>query len=85
METLSEHKNRIQCMLLMKNGLLITGSKDSKIKVWNLKKKMCIKNLDTRHVHGVSSLLELPGNVLASGCYGEEINFWDFERNYFNR
>ena len=74
-------------MLLMTNGLLVTGSYCS-IKVWkfdDLQNAKCIKTLNNAHKNSVTSLLELPGNILASGSFWGYIKFWNFNNNdYYN-
>ena len=74
-------------MILMRNELLVTASTDKSIKIWQWKdfsKARCIKTIDNAHTYAVNSLLELPGNILASGCYFEHIKFWDFNNDYKN-
>ena len=84
-------------MLLMTKGLLVTGSQDYSIKVWkfdDLQNAKCIKTINDAHkvlkvlgtfsIPGVNSLLELPGNILASGCWGGYIKFWNFNDDYKN-
>ena len=68
----------------MTKGLLVTGSSNCFIKIWmfnNIKKAKCIKTIENAHPNSVTSLLELPGNILASGCMGI-LNFWNFNDDY---
>ena len=72
LKTLSGHKKEISDMLLMTNWLLVTASWDKNIKLWqwknDLQNAQCIKTINNAHPCSVTSLLELPGNILASGC-----------------
>ena len=71
----------------MTNKLLVTGNSDKSIKIWSwkkLKKSKCIKTIKIVHSSFVYSLLELPGNILVSGCVHGHIKFWNFNFNYRN-
>jgi len=54
---------------------------DKTIKVWKIdmedKKITLSYKLPTRHTLTVCCLLELPSNILISGCFGGVINFWN--------
>ena len=76
-------------MLLMTNQLLITASQDKSLKIWyckDLKNIKCLKTLDA-HEDWVTCLLELPNNILVSGCNGYRggyIKLWDFNNDEKN-
>jgi WD40 repeat protein len=79
--TLIGHKNWINTLAFVnKYGLLLSGSHDDIIKVWNLSAYQCIKTIPVWG--GVYKLLSLPGGYFASGhFYDGVIRIWDMS-NY---
>jgi WD40 repeat protein len=61
-----------------KSNLLISGSVDGRINIWNLYNFQCIQNFS---VFGgnVHSLVLLPGGFFASGLYDGSIKIWDIK------
>ena len=71
----------------MTNRLLVTTGLDRSIKIWdweNLENAKCIKTLNNAHSHEIHALLEIPGNILVSGCWGGPLKTWDFNDDYKN-
>jgi WD40 repeat protein len=58
---LSGHTNYIDCLLYIdRYNLLISGSRDGKIKLWDTVDYVCVKNINA-HASGVTCLLKLCG------------------------
>ncbi len=74
-------------MILMTNRLLVTAGCHLSIKIWeweNLENAKCIKTLKNAYSSYIPALLEIPGNILVSGCYGGPLKTWDFNDDYKN-
>jgi WD40 repeat protein len=61
-----------------KNNLLISGSADGRINIWNLYNFECIQNFSA-FCGGVRSLVLLPGGFFVSGLYDGSIKIWDIK------
>jgi WD40 repeat protein len=75
------HKEAIRCAVVLRDGRLVTGSKDKSIKIWNPQSFKCIKEL-THHTSHVVSLCELDNGILASGSGDTTIALWDVSNNF---
>lgn len=72
------HKNQVQDLVLLSNGLLVSCSLDEKIKIWNIERGDCEKTL-TGHTDGIECLLLLNDGNLASGSRDKTIRIWNIE------
>jgi WD40 repeat protein len=72
--------DRIECSIVLKNGALVTGSVDAKIRVWNIATSEIIKTLKV-HNESVLALIELKNNVLASASLDKTIIIWNLKTN----
>ena len=77
------HSSDINCLLLIPNNRLVSGSNDWTLKVWDLGDFICLNTLNA-HTHGVNSLELLPksdGSVpfIASGSSDWSIKIWKEE------
>jgi WD40 repeat protein len=60
-----------------KENLMVSGSREGKINIWNLSDYQCIHMLNA---YGeVCSLLLLPGGFYASGLYDGSIKIWEIK------
>ncbi len=63
--------------LFISGGMLFTGDKQGKIKIWDLDTKACIKTLDVHR--GVYSLVISNRKLIFPRTYTCEINIWDLD------
>ena len=77
--TLKGHKDIVQEMKILKNGLLISGSADTTMRIWNLD-GVCKKRL-YNYGSWINSVEELSDGRIACGANGGTVNLWDVENN----
>ena len=71
----------MNCLTVLKNNNLASGSADKTIIIWSSKKWTKLRVLKA-HTNAVWSLLEIPNkNLLLSGSWDLTIRIWDLE-NY---
>ena len=75
---LKGHNRSVNCLLLLKNGNLVSGGEDKKIIIWNTKKKEIIKELN-QHKGTVLSLYQLKEGNLVSGEKFSLIYIWSLD------
>ena len=75
---LKGHNRSVNCLLLLKNGNLISGGDDKKIIIWNTKKKEIINELN-QHKGPVLSLYQLKEGNLVSGEKFSLIYIWSLD------
>ena len=78
--TLEGHDNTISSLRMMKNGLLLSSSWDSTIKIWNLKTKSCIVSLEG-HKNIVWDVIEMEDGNIASCSSDNSIIVWEKKSN----
>ena len=65
---------------MMKNGLLLSSSWDTTIKIWNLKTRSCIASLQG-HKNIVWDVIELQDGNIASCSSDNRIIVWEKKSN----
>ena len=77
---------RVQA-LAVHRGLLLSGSADQSVRLWDLHDGACVGSLlestagrNNGDRDAVHSLCPLPGDALASGCWGGAVRIWDLHR-----
>ena len=73
---LTGHSSPLYTLSVLKNGNLVSGHQDSKIKIWNLTDASLNLTL-TGHADIVNSLVVLENGYLVSGSWDTTINIWD--------
>jgi len=76
--TTTKNEKSIHCQYLIKlsDNIVIIGSWDNTIKIWNLNNGFCIKTL-LGHDSAVLSLVKINENIIASGSNDKTIKIWD--------
>ena len=77
---INEHNKEITKIIKLKNGNIVTASKDGHIKIWSLENSISFKNSLTSHDEEIIELLELSdGNLLSVDKIGKLI-IWDINK-----
>ncbi len=71
-----EHKGRINVLIKLKDGRIVSGGQDKLIKVWNIDSKESIMTLEG-HKSMIWALNEISGNKLISGASDKCALIWD--------
>eukprot|EP00908_Phaeocystis_cordata_P018781 Transcript_30242.p1 GENE.Transcript_30242~~Transcript_30242.p1 ORF type:complete len:576 (+),score=162.42 Transcript_30242:450-2177(+) len=84
LSTLKGHRGPVHA-LATHRGLLMSGSADQSVKLWDLAEGGCVGTLwhsseRFRDRYAVHSLAVTAGDVLASGCWGGAVRLWDLHR-----
>jgi WD40 repeat protein len=78
---LSGHTHYIDCLLFIdRYNLLISGSRDGKIKIWDILGYVCVENINA-DASGVTCLLKLNGGYFASGFADKILKIWSINGN----
>lgn len=75
-QTMTGHSDYVWCMLQLADGRIMSGSKDSSIKIWELGSGNCDKTL-TGHQSIVQCILQLQDGRVVSGSNDHSIKVWD--------
>ena len=74
-QTLEGHTDSIECIIVLPDETIVSGSHDKTIKLWNLSENICINTLHG-HSDTVYCLLLLKDGRLASGSWDNTIKIW---------
>ena len=75
-QTLKGHSDIIYTLNKLSNGCLVSGSKDTTIKLWNPKNSyQCVQTLQG-HEGSIHNVIELSNELLASGSGDKTIKLW---------
>ena len=77
----NEHTKEITKIIILKNGKLVTGSKDTHIRIWNIGANIIPAGLLSDHDEEIIELKELSNGNLISGDIQGKIIIWDVNRN----
>lgn len=75
------HSDEISSLLYLSNEILLSGSKDKTIRVWNVKTQICEKILKGSNGKIISLTQLLDGSIISS-CSDGSINMWDIEMGH---
>ncbi len=73
--TLEGHTERVSELLILSNGLLVSGSYDCTLKIWNLENNMQLMTLKD-HNKIISCIAELPDGRIISGSHDNTLKIW---------
>jgi WD40 repeat protein len=81
----NEHKGRINCLVKLSNGKVVSGSQDTTIKEWDIDKKESICTLKG-HTSIIWDIRELEGNKIISASDDNTSKVWDLnsKKELFN-
>ena len=75
----TEHKGRINTLIKLNDGRIVSGGQDKTIKVWDIKSNQSLMTL-TGHKSMIWSLCEINGNKLLSGSSDKTAIIWDLNK-----
>ncbi len=81
LNNLTGHSDTVRALTLLPNGLLASGSSDTKMMVWNITKTSPLHTL-TGHTGGIRALVVINEDYLASGANDGMIKLWSLTSNY---
>ena len=70
------HTDNVRCLQILSSRLLVSGSGDATIKVWNTTSTTCLKTL-RGHSREIFCVQILPSEQLVSGSFDGAIKIWD--------
>jgi WD40 repeat protein len=81
-QKINEHSKEITKIIILKNGKLVTGSKDAQIRIWNIaeNKNISLIGLLTDHGEEIVELIELSNGFLLSGDIKGKIIIYDINK-----
>ena len=74
----NEHRGRINCLIKLPDGKIVSGGQDSKIKIWDINKKECISTLEG-HTSIIWDIKYLKKNMLISAADDNTSKIWDIQ------
>lgn len=74
-KTLVGHRDSVQSLVVLLNGVLASSSVDNRIKLWSTDTQTCLHTL-TGDTDWIMSLAVLPNGFLASGSLDSRIKLW---------
>lgn len=79
----TEHKGRINCVIKLSNGNIVTAGQDKTIKVWKLDNKSSLITL-SGHKSMIWCINEIKGNKVISGSSDNTAVIWDLNAKKFD-
>jgi WD40 repeat protein len=71
------HSDRVRCLLATRSStLLVSGSNDKMIKVWDVVTRTCLRTL-AGHTKCVYALTNVPGDLVVSGSGDRSVKVWN--------
>ena len=75
---LKAHNNWVKSICQFNSQILLSGSDDRKIRIWNLNLEL-LEELEG-HEHSVRAFCKIDDNYFASGGFDNTIKIWDFNK-----
>ncbi len=75
-QVLRGHLDPTTCAIQLREGPVVSGSRDSTLKIWDLKGGNCLQTLQG-HQGAITSVLQLPENRLLSGSEDKTLKIWN--------
>lgn len=75
-EISKEHNGRINCLIKLSDGKIVSGGQDNTIKIWDIEKKQTLFTLKG-HSSIIWDIRELEGNKLISASDDNKAKIWD--------
>jgi len=72
------HRDDVTSLCETPSGIIVSGSRDCEIKLWDIKEDQAISTLKG-HTNAVQSLAFIRNNVLVSGSTDKSIKFWNLK------
>jgi len=79
LKTLAHSRKVVWCFDIFKDELLVSGSMDGIIKIWNWRTYECIDTIKIEPVKSIESIAVIQGNKIATGCHDGSVHIWDSE------
>ena len=73
-----EHKGRINCLIRLSDGRIVSGGQDNTIKIWDIDKKQSIYTFK-EHTSIIWEIRELEGNRIISGSDDNKSKIFDLK------
>jgi WD40 repeat protein len=80
--TLIGHTDRVTTLLQLSNGMLVSGSDDKTMIVWDPSNNYSLVTTLIGHTSGVTSILQLSNGMFASGSDDNNIIIWNTKKKY---
>ena len=77
----NEHTKEITKIIVLKNGKVVTGSKDTQIRIWTIGVNIIPTGLLSVHDEEIIEIKELSNENLISGDIHGKVIIWDINRN----
>ena len=74
-----DHLTRINSIIKLSNGYIVTAGQDSNILIWDIEKNKCIGSLKG-HTSYIWTINELKNNKLISGSDDKQCKVWDLKK-----
>lgn len=80
---LNAHTDSINSILELPNNIIATASKDTKIKLWDLKQLKCVSTL-SGHTEGILILIKLINDNILSASFKNELLLWNSDNDDYS-
>lgn len=71
------HASECWSLMFLDDSILLSGSEDPELKMWDLRSGSCVMRNNKHHAAGVVHLSRMDENYILSGSYDEKLRVWD--------